>query len=80
MQQAYFPDPIAYWLAFVERKGGLPAVVGLTGVPYSTLACISNGHRGIGRKLAARLQAATGGELDASRLVWVTPTKTKQAA
>jgi plasmid maintenance system antidote protein VapI len=68
-------DARSYWKAYVDRTGGLRAVSERLGLPYSTVTSITNGHRGIGRDLAARIVEADS-ELDASVLVWVRPTQT----
>ena len=44
------------------------------GIPYSTIAGVCNGTRGIGRDLAARMHRADQ-TLDASVLLWVRPIK-----
>lgn len=48
-------EPRTYWNTYVERVGGLPKLAAESGIPYSTLAGINNGHRGVGRELAQRL-------------------------
>lgn len=48
-------EPRAYWNAYIERVGGLPKLAAESGIPYSTLAGINNGFRGVGRELAQRL-------------------------
>lgn len=48
-------NPRTYWNAYVERVGGLPKLSCESGIPYSTLAGINNGFRGVGRELAQRL-------------------------
>lgn len=63
-----------YWNAYVERCGGIGAVSEQLKTPYSTIAGICNGSRGIGRELARRFSEADP-MLDASRLLWVTPLK-----
>lgn len=64
--------PREYWSLYVEQNGGLPAIADKTGVPYSTLAAVTNGQRGIGKALAQRLKDADP-LIDATRLVWVQP-------
>lgn len=66
-------DPRAYWNGYVDRCGGIQATAERLRTPYSTIACICNGTRGIGRKLARRFAEADA-ELDETVLVWVTPT------
>lgn len=63
-----------YWNAYVENTGGIGATATKLGAPYSTVAGICNGNRGIGHKLAQRFAEADP-MLDAARLVWVRPTK-----
>ncbi|GAB2494109.1 hypothetical protein [Arenimonas alkanexedens] len=63
-------DARTYWKAYVEKKGGPTKVAELLGIPYSTIAGVCNGSRGIGRDLAARMAAADPA-LDASLLLWV---------
>lgn len=67
----------AYFRAYIDRRGVVGSAEHL-GVAYSTLAGICNGSRGIGRGLAQRLADADP-ELDAGVLVWVRPTKEKEA-
>ena len=71
-------DPRAYWNGYVERSGGIQATAERLRTPYSTIACICNGSRGIGRKLARRF-AAVDKSLDENVLVWVTPTSQEAA-
>lgn len=66
-------DARSYWNAYVEKCGGLQITAARLNTPYSTIACISNGSRGIGRSLATRFAEADP-ELDETILVWVTPT------
>lgn len=51
-------SPREYWCHFVERHGGLLAVSTRLGIPYGTIANITNGNRGIGRNLAQRMADA----------------------
>lgn len=60
--------------AYVRNAGGLREAAARLRIPYSTLAGVCNGNRGIGTKLALRMAAADP-LLDAQRLVWVRPTK-----
>lgn len=71
-------DPRAYWDAYVERCGGVIATAERLKTPYSTVAGICNGSRGIGRSLAKRFAQADP-MLDASRLLWVTKTRPEAA-
>lgn len=68
-------DPRTYWNGYVERCGGIQATAERLRTPYSTIACICNGTRGIGRKLARRFADADA-QLDETVLVWVTSTTT----
>lgn len=63
-------DARDYWNHYVEEQGGAPAVAKRLQIPYSTIAGICNGSRGIGHSLAERMAAADP-LLDAKRLVWV---------
>lgn len=63
-------DARTYWKAYVASKGGPTKVAELLDIPYSTIAGVCNGSRGIGRDLAARMAAADP-SLDASLLLWV---------
>jgi len=67
-------DARKYWLDYVERNGGLTEVSEKLDIPYPSLASVSNGQRGIGKAMAARMVAADA-SLDASVLIWVRPTK-----
>lgn len=66
--------PREVWTQYVARKGGATAVAAALGIPYSTIAGVCNGSRGIGRSLARRMAAADP-DLDESVLVWVEPLK-----
>lgn len=63
-------DPRAYWAHYVEQNGGPTGVAARLGIPYSTIAAVCNGNRGIGRKLAVRMAKADP-LLDAGRLALV---------
>lgn len=65
-------SPRTYWQNYIDKHGGLVAIVDRLGIPYSTIAAVSNGWRGIGHKLAQRMAEADP-SLDASVLVWVRP-------
>lgn len=67
-------DARAYWTNYVQRHGGPRGVSDRLDLPYSTVACICNGSRGIGHALATRMAEADP-ELDRSVLVWVRPTE-----
>jgi hypothetical protein len=56
-----------YWINYVEQNGGPSGVAAKLGIPYSTIAGVCNGSRGIGRRLAIRMATADP-TLDAGRL------------
>ncbi|MCW0413507.1 hypothetical protein NB709_003383 [Xanthomonas sacchari] len=62
--------PRTYWNQYTERHGGPAGVAARLSIPYSTIAGVCNGSRGIGRGLAKRM-AESDPELDESILVWV---------
>lgn len=59
-----------YWDTYVEKQGGPAALSDKSGLPYSTIAGVCNGSRGIGRDLAEKL-VAFDPLLDAGKLLWV---------
>lgn len=61
-----------YLSAYIERHGGLPTAAAFLGMPYSTLAAIANGTRGVSPK-TARKMADADPLLDPNRLVWIRP-------
>lgn len=63
-------DARQYWKHYIEQQGGAPAAAKRLSIPYSTIAGICNGSRGIGHALAERMAAADP-MLDAKRLIWV---------
>lgn len=67
-------DARTYWNTYVESNDGPVGVAKKLDIPYSTIAGICNGNRGIGRELARRM-AQRDPFLDASRLIWVSPIK-----
>lgn len=69
-----YKTPRAYWDAYVAENGGPKGVSEKLGIPYPTIAGVCNGNRGIGRRLAYRMESADP-LLDASRLVWVQASK-----
>jgi plasmid maintenance system antidote protein VapI len=72
-------DARAYWDHYVERHHGAVAVAALLDLPYSTVASICNGSRGIGRDLARRISDKEP-LLDENVLIWVTAEKKRKAA
>lgn len=67
-------DARTYWNTYVDDNGGPTKVAAKLCIPYSTIAGVCNGTRGIGRDLAARMHRADQ-SLDASVLLWVRPIK-----
>ena len=67
-------DARTYWNTYVDDNGGPAKVAAKLAIPYSTIAGVCNGTRGIGRDLAARMHRADQ-SLDASVLLWVRPIK-----
>lgn len=67
-------DARDYWNHYVERNNGAVAVAAQLDLPYSTIAGICNGSRGIGRDLAKRM-AEKDPLLDENVLIWVTAEK-----
>ena len=65
-------NPRDYLSAYITQNEGLAATAAKLGMPYSTLAAINNGTRGISPK-TARKMAAADPLLDANRLVWIRP-------
>jgi hypothetical protein len=63
-------DPRAYWATYVEQNGGAVRVAARLAIPYSTVAAVCNGSRGIGRRLAVRMAKADP-MLDPGRLALV---------
>ena len=72
-------EPRTYWNRYVDQHGGVGPTAARLGVPYSTIAGVSNGSRGVGRKLAARMAAADP-LLDAGRLALIGPAPNREAA
>ena len=68
-----------YLSAYIQRHGGLAETAAFLGMPYSTLASIANGTRGVSPN-QARKMAAADPLLDANRLVWIRPTKREQVS
>ena len=69
-------DARTYWQHYVDQNDGPVSVAKRLGIPYSTIAGICNGSRGIGHNLAQRMAQADP-LLDASKLIWVRSSKPK---
>lgn len=67
-------DAKAYWNEYVDRTGGVKAVSEKLDTPIQTIYSITNGHRGIGRRLAERF-VARDPSLDPNKLIWVRASK-----
>lgn len=67
-------DARTYWNHYVKSHGGVSGTAAHLGLPYSTVAGISNGSRGVGRRLALRMKEADP-LLDPSLLFYLRPTK-----
>lgn len=66
--------PREYLAEYVERHGGAPEVAKRLGIPYSTLAAICNGYRGISPQMADKMHKADP-MIDRNQIVWVRATK-----
>lgn len=71
--------PREYWAHYVAVHGGPTKVAERLKIPFSTIAAVSNGTRGIGKDLANRLHQADP-MLDPKVLIWITADKSKAAA
>lgn len=67
-------DARAVWDHYVDRHDGPAEVAKRLDIPYSTIAGICNGSRGIGKNLAKRM-ASKDPLLDENVLIWVTAEK-----
>lgn len=72
-------SPRDYWRSYVNDNGGMAPVADRLGLPYSTIAAVTSGHRGIGHKLAGRMVKADP-SLDVTILIWVRPLKSMQGS
>lgn len=72
-------DARTYWNTYVQRHGGVAGTAAHLGLPYSTVAGICNGSRGIGRDLALRMRKADP-LLDPSVLFYLRANKPRKAA
>jgi plasmid maintenance system antidote protein VapI len=70
--------PREYLNEYVDRNGGAPKVASKLRIPYSTLAAIINGQRGISAQMADRMHAADP-LIDRNQIVWVRSTKAEAA-
>jgi plasmid maintenance system antidote protein VapI len=70
--------PREYLAEYVKKEGGAPEVAKNLGIPYSTLAAILNGYRGISAQMADRMHAADP-MIDRNQIVWVRATKAEAA-
>lgn len=68
-------DPRQHLEAAIRNKGGLPKAAAAWGIPYPSLYAVATGWRGLSKRRAAEWAAQSGGELDASLLVWIRATK-----
>lgn len=66
--------PREYLAEYVDRHGGAPEVARRLGIPYSTLAAICNGYRGISPQMADRMHKADP-MIDRNQIVWVRATR-----
>lgn len=66
-------DPREQLRIYVQGIGGCPAASKKMGIPYSTLAAILNGTRGVGRNMACKLEISSAGRLAADRMIWIKP-------
>lgn len=73
-------DPREPLLRYVETCEGRPQASEKLGIPYSTLAAICNGTRGVGKDLAQRIEERSGGVLKAEQLIWIRPISDREAA
>lgn len=73
-------DPREPLIAFINTFEGRPQAAEKLGIPYSTLAAICNGTRGVGKDLAQRLEERSGGALKAEQLIWIRPITDREAA
>lgn len=67
--------PREYWNQYSDQNGGAVGVSKKLGIPYSTIAGVCNGSRGVGRDLAKRMADADP-TLDMKVLVWIEPIAT----
>lgn len=70
--------PREYLAEYVERNDGAPATAKRLGIPYSTLAAILNGYRGISPQMADKMHKADP-MIDRNQIVWVRATKAEAA-
>lgn len=70
--------PREYLAEYVGRNGGAPECARRLGIPYSTLAAVLNGYRGISAQMADRMHAADP-MIDRNQIVWIRATKDEAA-
>ncbi len=63
-------SPRDYWNLYVSNNGGPVGVAKKLEIPFSTIAGICNGSRGIGR-VTARRMVQQDPLLDENQLIWV---------
>lgn len=71
--------PREYWSLYVKENGGAKGVSAKLDLPYSTVAGICNGSRGIGRDVARRMKKKDP-LLDESLLVLVASNQSESRA
>jgi hypothetical protein len=70
-------DARKHWDRFVAKNGGIVGTADLLKMPYSTIASICNGTRGIGHEMARNLEKRSDGVLNPILLVWMRQRKKK---
>lgn len=68
-------DPREQLFAYIETCGGRPSAAEKLGIPYVLFSHICNGTRGVSKNIAERMEDRSGGLLQASRMVFIRPTK-----
>lgn len=61
--------------AAIARHGTTADAARAWGIPYQSLRGVVSGWRGVSRAQAAKWAASANGELDASLLIWIRPTR-----
>ena len=70
--------PREYLVEYVERNGGAPECARRLEIPYSTLAAIINGQRGISAQMADRMHKSDP-MIDRNQIVWIRATREESA-